>query len=147
MVRLTRSGYLFMCRQLGVPVADAMRAVVGVSGDWLEIDESHPDYPRNRRRRPAPAGGQAHEHPSPLEKAKNFASSAARHVAAGMPRCTQEQIDARYAICQQCEHFQNGACAKCGCPLVRERQYISKLSWANEECPVGKWGQVTHPAA
>lgn len=82
-----------------------------------------------------------------VAKAVNFAASSVRHIAAGMPRCTQEQIDARYAICQQCEHFQDGACAKCGCPLVRERQYISKLSWANEECPVGKWGQVTHPAA
>jgi hypothetical protein len=25
---------------------------------------------------------------------------------------------------------------------VRERQFISKLSWANESCPVGKWGPV-----
>lgn len=78
--------------------------------------------------------------PSLLQKAANFASSAARHVAAGMPRATQEEIDRRFAICQQCEHFDGKACRQCGCPVVREKQFISKLSWANEKCPAGKWG-------
>lgn len=83
--------------------------------------------------------------PSLLAKVTNFASAAVRHVAAGMPRCTQEQIDERFAICKTCEHFSGGSCAKCGCPLVREKQYISKLSWANESCPIGKWkSTITH---
>ena len=81
--------------------------------------------------------------PSLLTKAANFATSAARHVAAGMPQCTQEQIDARFAICQGCEHYDGKACRLCGCPVVREQAYISKLSWAGEKCPVGKWGPVT----
>lgn len=81
--------------------------------------------------------------PSLLQKAKNFAASAARHVAAGMPQCSQEQIDQRFAICKQCEHFDGKACRLCGCPVVRERQFVSKLSWANEKCPAGKWGPVT----
>lgn len=80
--------------------------------------------------------------PSLLQKAKNFATSAAKHIRAGMPRCTQEQIDERFAICQGCEFYKDGACQKCGCPLKRERQFISKLSWAHEKCPVGKWGPV-----
>lgn len=80
--------------------------------------------------------------PSLLQKAANFATSAAKHVAAGMPQCTQEQIDARFAVCKQCEHFDGKACTKCGCPVVREKQFVSKLSWANEKCPVGKWGPV-----
>jgi len=84
---------------------------------------------------PAPA-------PSLLQKAANFATSAAAHVAAGMPQASQEQIDARFAICQGCEHFDGKACVKCGCPVVRERQFISKLAWANEKCPAGKWGPV-----
>ena len=79
---------------------------------------------------------------SALQKAANFATSAAKHLAAGAPRCTQEQIDARFAICQQCEHFDGKACGKCGCPVVRERQFLSKLSWAGEKCPAGKWGPV-----
>jgi len=60
-----------------------------------------------------------------------------------MPRATEEQVAERFAICQQCEHFDGKACRKCGCPVVRERKFVSKLSWANESCPVGKWGQET----
>jgi len=80
--------------------------------------------------------------PGLLQKAANFATSAAAHVAAGAPRCTQEQIDARFAICQACELFDGKACTKCGCPIVREQAFVSKLSWAGEKCPVGKWGPV-----
>jgi hypothetical protein len=78
-----------------------------------------------------------------LSKAANFAASAARHVAAGMPRATDEQVAARFAICQTCEHFDGKACKKCGCHVVRKRQFVSKLSWAGESCPVGKWGPVS----
>ena len=80
--------------------------------------------------------------PGSFAKAVNFATSAAKHVAAGMPQATQEQIDARFAICQGCPHFDGKACRLCGCPVVREQAYISKLSWANEKCPAGKWGPV-----
>ena len=80
-----------------------------------------------------------------LQKAANFATSAAAHVAAGMPRCTQEQVDARFEVCQGCEHYDGRACRLCGCPVVREKQFVSKLSWANESCPLTppKWGPVT----
>ena len=81
--------------------------------------------------------------PSLLTKAANFATSAAKHVAAGMPQASQEQIDARFAICQTCPHYDGRACRLCGCPVVREQAFVSKLSWANERCPVGKWGPVT----
>lgn len=81
--------------------------------------------------------------PSLLTKAANFTKSAVKHVAAGMPQASQEQIDQRFAICQGCEHYDGRACRLCGCPVVREQAYISKLSWANEKCPVGKWGPVT----
>jgi len=80
-----------------------------------------------------------------LQKAANFASSAAKHLAAGMPRATDEEVARRFAICQTCEHFDGKACKLCGCPIVRERQFVSKLSWANEKCPVGKWGSGQSP--
>lgn len=80
-----------------------------------------------------------HEPPSTLEKVKNFAGSAARHVAAGMPRATDEEVERRYAICQGCEFLKNDACTKCGCPIVRRKKFISKLSWADQKCPIGKW--------
>jgi hypothetical protein len=81
--------------------------------------------------------------PSFLEKVGHFATSAVKHVAAGAPRCTDEQVAARHAICSGCEYFDGKACKKCGCPVVRERAYISKLSWAGESCPAGKWGPVS----
>lgn len=89
-----------------------------------------------------PASAALNEEPrqvSLLQKAKNFAASAARHVAAGMPQAGEEEVARRFAICQACEHFDGKACRQCGCPVVREKQFISKLSWANEKCPVGKW--------
>jgi len=81
--------------------------------------------------------------PSVFIRATNFAASAARHLAAGMPRATEKQVAERFAICQTCEHFDGKACRQCGCPVVRARQYVSKLSWADSECPVGKWGPVS----
>jgi hypothetical protein len=76
-------------------------------------------------------------------KARNFATSAAKHLASGMPRASDEEIARRFAICQACEHFDGKACRQCGCPVVREKKFLSKLSWANEKCPVGKWGPVS----
>jgi len=80
--------------------------------------------------------------PSLLTKAVNFATSAAAHIAAGAPRASDAEVERRFSICQGCEHYDGNACTKCGCPVVREQAYISKLSWANEKCPVGKWGPV-----
>ncbi len=56
--------------------------------------------------------------------------------------CSQEQIDARLAICQGCEFYKNNSCLKCGCALSRDRNYMNKLYWADKSCPIGKWGPV-----
>lgn len=74
-----------------------------------------------------------------VQKAANFAASAARHIAAGAPQASEEEVARRFAICETCEHFDGKACRQCGCPVVREKKFLSKLSWANEKCPVGKW--------
>ena len=116
------------CRQRGYTMDEVRPCIVSEDGDRITVDETHPAYPR------AKPGF------SIVQKAANFATSAAKHLAAGAPRCTQEQIDARFAICQQCEHFDGKACKKCGCPVVREKKFVSKLSWVGEKCPVGKWG-------
>jgi len=79
--------------------------------------------------------------PSFLTKIKNFAFASAKHVAAGMPMASDSEIIRRHDICTDCEFFKDNACQKCGCPVVREKQYVSKLSWADSECPVGKWGK------
>jgi len=58
-------------------------------------------------------------------------------------QCSQEQIDERMEICKGCEFYQNNTCLKCGCALSRERNYMNKLLWADQSCPVNKWGPVS----
>lgn len=107
-----------------------MAVAVAVSETHVEI--SAQDFARIRR-----------DYGSPglaiIQKAANFAASAAKHVAAGMPQASEEEVARRFAICEDCEHFNGRACKQCGCPVVREKKFLSKLSWANEKCPVGKW--------
>ena len=88
------------------------------------------------------AGGPSPASPGLLAKAVNFAASAAAHVAAGLPRASQEEIERRFSLCKSCDRFDGRACTLCGCPIKRESKMISKLAWANESCPIGKWGPV-----
>jgi hypothetical protein len=83
------------------------------------------------------------EMPGLLERAGNLARSTIRHVSEGAPRCTDEEVAARFAICQGCEHYTGSHCRKCGCGVTGRKGLISKLSWAGETCPVGKWGPIT----
>lgn len=90
----------------------------------------------------SPAPMPSREAPGFLEKVKNFATAAAKHVAAGMPMASDEEIIRRHDICLTCEFLKDNACTKCGCPISRVAGYVSKLSWADQECPVGKWGKA-----
>lgn len=116
------------CLERGYTLEDIRACIVHEDGDIVTVDERHPAYPKAK--------------PSLVEKAVNFATSAARHVAAGAPQASQEEVSRRFAICQSCEFYDGKACGKCGCPVVREKKFLSKLSWANESCPVGKWGKA-----
>jgi len=77
-----------------------------------------------------------------VTKLKNFAKATAEHISNGLPMCTEEEIIQRHNICLGCEFFKDDTCSKCGCPLVRTKQFVSKLAWADQECPVGKWGKI-----
>jgi hypothetical protein len=129
MITGLRSQFEARCRQRGYTLADVQACIVAEDGDTITVDETHPAYPRQAA-------------PSLTRRAMNFAAAAAQHVAAGMPLADQAEIDRRHAICQQCQHFDGRACRECGCPVVRERHWRSKLSWAGQACPVGKWGAV-----
>lgn len=143
----------FRCRQRGYTLDEVRPCIVSEDGDQIVVDETHPVYPREPKPKPPrperPPLPEPHGPPPPprqlpplAERVGNFVKSAAQHVAAGMPRATDEQIAARFAICQGCEFLLDGACSRCGCPVVRESKFLSKLSWANEQCPEGKWGPV-----
>lgn len=131
MIRCTRQHWERTLARRGYTPEQVAACVISDDGERLTVDETSPAFPRTR------------SGPSLLTKATNFAASAAKHVAAGMPQASEEEVARRYAICQGCEHFDGKACRQCGCPVVREKKFLSKLSWAGESCPVGKWGPVS----
>lgn len=128
MITGRRASFEARCRQRGYTLDEVRPCIVSEDGDQIVVDVDHPAYPR---------------HPKPgltlIQKARNFAASAAKHVAAGMPQASEEEVARRFAICQTCEHYDGKDCRKCGCPVVRQKRFISKLSWSHEKCPVGKW--------
>jgi hypothetical protein len=145
MIKCHRSHLEDRCRERGYSLEEAMPCVFAQAGDEWTIDVDHKAYPRVPRIpvRPHAIAEEMPVRSSPgfLEKVKNFAAAATGHVAAGMPMATDEEIIRRHDICLGCEHLQNNACTQCGCPVSRVRGYVSKLSWADQECPVGKWGK------
>lgn len=127
MIRCERRHLESRCRERGYTLESVRACIVAEHGDTITVDETHKDYPR------------AKPGLSLVQKAVGFLTSAAKHVAAGMPAATESEVARRFAICQSCEHYDGSACSKCGCPVVRARRFVSKLSWANESCPIGKW--------
>jgi hypothetical protein len=139
------------CRQRGYTLDEVRPCIVSQDGDAIVVDETHPAYPARpkpgftpppRSSLPQPDLSRT-DAPSFLTKVKNFAVAATQHVAAGAPMASDEEIIRRHDTCTACEFLTDNACTKCGCPVVRARQYVSKLSWADSACPVGKWGPVS----
>jgi hypothetical protein len=89
--------------------------------------------------------------PSLGRRLMNFSKAAIAHALAGAPTCSDEEIASRHAVCQACELYRPdpnrsgmGTCAHatCGCEIHRETWYVSKLAWADQSCPLGKWGEL-----
>jgi hypothetical protein len=88
--------------------------------------------------------------PAFVKRVANFARAAAKHAAAGRPQASDEQVAARWAVCQtnQCGLFQatgegQGKCLhkSCGCNLkALGLKGLNKLRWADSKCPIGLWG-------
>jgi hypothetical protein len=133
------------CTERGYTLDEVMPCVVSQDGDEWTIDVESEFYPRTPKpgHEPQPVPDLARtDAPSFLTKVKNFATAAAQHVAAGMPMCDDAEIIRRHDICLTCEHLKDNACQLCGCPVSRASGYVSKLSWADQECPAGKWGKA-----
>jgi hypothetical protein len=89
--------------------------------------------------------------PSSVKRLLNFSIATITHVYNRLPTCTQSQIDERAAICKACEFFRPnsivrnvGVCTHpdCGCCVDSQKWFISKLAWADQECPIKKWRAV-----
>ena len=90
--------------------------------------------------------------PSIFKKMARFSVDAIKHVAAGSPTCTQEQIAARLTICRACpgnfyvpdaDNPELGSCSNCGCLIGREQKFLNKLGWSDQECPIGAWPRLS----
>jgi len=73
------------------------------------------------------------------EQAWRFVAALTRHAADGLRRCSQEQVNERLAICQNCPEFAGDRCRECGCHCNERRVFLNKLAWRSEVCPLGKW--------
>ncbi len=58
-----------------------------------------------------------------------------------MPKSPKEEILRRYNICYGCEHFNesNSQCLLCGCNITKKKQFMNKLAWFDQSCPIEKW--------
>jgi hypothetical protein len=54
-------------------------------------------------------------------------------------QCSDEEIKTRFEICKSCEHFDNNTCQQCGCILSRDKIFLNKLAWKDQNCPISKW--------
>lgn len=75
---------------------------------------------------------------------KNFAKSLAFHIWRGFPKCTKEEIEERYKICNACSDFlvEESVCGICYCNISKKKEFFNKLAWSDQQCPVGKWQQI-----
>jgi uncharacterized paraquat-inducible protein A len=75
---------------------------------------------------------------------KTFIKALFWHVYSGSPKSTLQQITSRYIICKTCEEFdyERSQCNICGCNINVKKQFLNKLAWADQECPIGKWKKL-----
>jgi len=73
--------------------------------------------------------------PSPIKRLFNFAVASFHHARRGLPLASEGESRRRLGICERCDWYDAAAdrCAKCGCNMH------AKTTWADAECPIGKW--------
>lgn len=79
-----------------------------------------------------------------LLKIKTFLKSLLWHIYNGFPKSGDTIIQYRYAICLDCEKYNNKdkECNVCGCNINNKNIFLNKLAWADQECPLGKWKKL-----
>lgn len=80
-----------------------------------------------------------------LLRLNTFFRSLFFHILAGLPKSTKKEILDRYSICITCDQFDTNKsqCNVCGCNLSTKSEFLNKLAWADQECPLGKWQKIT----
>lgn len=81
------------------------------------------------------------------KKAANYTKAVVKHAAGGLERLPEHEYEKRLAICRgtagvsACEALnpETGICRdwRCGCALQK------KAWWRSEDCPRGRWPEMT----
>ena len=82
--------------------------------------------------------------PSLARRVVNLAAAAKKHIATGMNVVDDVVRQYRLEQCLSCTEYYDPVeetCAHplCGCGVKRKRGIIDKLSWASQDCPIGRW--------
>jgi hypothetical protein len=93
--------------------------------------------------------GQNKEPPNLATRLANFAKAAVNHAIQGNPTVEEAVMKRRLEICRACPLFKpnendvGGVCthSTCGCTIQDNLNYLNKIAWADQECPIGKWGK------
>jgi hypothetical protein len=104
----------------------------------------------NSRRECKPIPQPQYGEPSILKKIGNFTFALAKHLYKGMPTVSKDVLDDRLKICQECPLFKKkegmvgGVCTheSCGCSVQDEIVFLNKIAWADQKCPLEKWGEI-----
>lgn len=82
--------------------------------------------------------------PGIVQRIANFIPAFAGHIRVGSPKCTQGEIDYRLNICRECPLYVNHTCISqsCGCAISDKQVFLNKLYWADQKCPLDKWGKI-----
>lgn len=120
---VTYDGYDFKCKNCGIILSfEEYQNIPPVYVCTMSIEKQNSD-----------------SFPSFIKRIKNFALATITHIATGAKMCDDKSIEKRYEICQSCSNFSNNSCKLCGCYLTRNKQFISKLAWKDQKCPINKW--------
>lgn len=86
------------------------------------------------------------DEPSFVKKVVSFTKAVAKHVATGMKNVSDEEYARRLAICDTCQAcdktIEQWQCRECGCYLREGDVRPGKARWADQKCPLKKWGEV-----
>lgn len=74
-----------------------------------------------------------------MKRIINFIKALYFHIGAGLPKSSQSQILTRYNICTSCHSFHKNQCLECGCRISKKKQFLNKLAWQDQKCPLDKW--------
>lgn len=134
-------------RRVWVDTVGDMRLSVGIKGMpgrkcgvFSPPAGSHDDFSGDKLRQMVGDDAQVYldmydeKMPGFVSQAAGFISTAAKHIAGGAVKASDEIVKHRLSICEKCPLLQSSRkCKACGCPVDR------KVQWEVSECPKKKW--------